>query len=99
MTENHVQHGDPKTSDIPSFEGQVVAGTKAKLGAAVLDIDDAFYSLDEVVRFTIEARVTNVNHVVNDVTGLLQRVHTLKLVDASPLTWEVDLTTDGDDRS
>jgi hypothetical protein len=83
-------------SHIPLFEGQDVATTKAKIGATTLEIDDAYYSLDEVVRFVIETRVTNVNHVVNDVTGLLQRVHTLKIVEAQATPFEVDLTTDGD---
>lgn len=79
-------------TDSHIFEGQDVATTKAKVGATTFEIDDAFYSLDEVVRFVVEARVTNVNHVVNDTTGLLQRVHTLKVVDVQPLAYEVDLT-------
>lgn len=92
MTEDQVVHTD---SNIPQFEGQAVASTRAKVGATTFEIDDAVYSLDEVVRFVVEARVTNVNHVVNDTTGLLQRVHTLKAVEVQTL-WAVDLTADAE---
>lgn len=88
MTDEAVQ----TDSSMPTFEGQSVAGTRVKIGTATLEIDDAHYSLDEVARFIIEARVTNVTHVVNDTTGLLHRVHTFKITEVQPVTWEVDLT-------
>ena len=74
---------------IPAFEGQAVEFTKAKLtSVSALEIDDAVFSMDSFVRMTVEARVVRVDHVVNDKTGKLERVHTFKAIDATIVDWD-----------
>lgn len=80
-----------RPSHIPAFEGKEVAFTKAKLtSAANLEIDDQVFRVDDYVRMVIEGRVSAVNHNVNDKTGNLERVHTIKAIDCQVVSWEQD---------
>lgn len=94
VDEEFTHPGDaPKvTNSIPQFEGQDVAFTKAKItSAASLEIDDRVFRHDDIVRFVIEGRVTGVDHKVNDRSGNLERIHTIKAIDALVLDWDVSL--------
>lgn len=79
-------------NDIPAFEGNSVAGTKAQItSVSALEIADKVFKLDEIVKIVVEARVQNIQHKVNQTSGKLERVHTLKAVDVVVLDWEMDL--------
>ena len=45
-------------------------------------VGDKVFKLDEIVKVVVEARVQNIQHKVDQTTGKLHRVHTLKAVDA-----------------
>lgn len=75
---------------IPPFEGHDVEFTRAKLSAAGdLEID-AVNRIDDIVRMQVEGRVVRVDHVVDEKTGKMKRVHTIKVVDAVQITWDTD---------
>jgi hypothetical protein len=77
---------------IPPFEGQEVSATKASFTSGTnLEIEDKVYRSEDIVRFVVEARVAGVNHKTNDRTGLLERVHLLKVVDVTEVPYELDL--------
>jgi hypothetical protein len=72
----------PVTNPIPHFEGQEVASTRAKMtSVASLDVENVVLTTDETVRVVIEARVVGVDHRVNERSGLLERVQTLRPVE------------------
>lgn len=73
---------------IPDFEGKEVEVTAAKItSVAALEINDAAWKMDEYVRMVIEGRVVKVEHTVNEKTGKLARIHTVKAVDSKVLGW------------
>lgn len=76
---------------LPDFEGQPVHYTRMKL-AAVSDLEagDDAVRLDDVVKMYVEGRVTRVDHVVDE-AGKLKRVHTIKVVDAVHLPWNLNV--------
>lgn len=80
MTTYHVEaHVVPA---IPAFEGKEVHTTKVRLPSLTgLDFGNVVLATDEVVRLVIEARVTGVAHTVNERSGDLERVQTLKALD------------------
>lgn len=74
---------------IPRFEGKEVATTKLVIGSARnLDIDDRVLRTDAIVRVAIEGRVTGVHHRVNERTGELERIQTVKAIDVEFLPWQ-----------
>lgn len=76
---------------IPDFEGKEVEVTSAKItSVAALDINDAAWHMDEYVRMVVEGRVVKVEHAVNEKTGKLARIHTIKVVDSKVLSWSED---------
>lgn len=80
-----------RPSEIPRFEGDEVASTKAKVtGSTNLDVNDDVFKMDQVVRMVVEARVEGVNHVV-DKDGKLTRVHNMKVIDSIVIAWGADL--------
>lgn len=109
MTESHLQVVDtgtgevrePQASDfagvareIPSFEGNEVVATKAQItSVSALEVGDRVFAMDEIVKVVVAGRVQNVQHKVNQTTGKLERVHTIKAVDVLVLDWDVDLDT------
>lgn len=79
----------PNPHKIPAFEGQEVEFTKAKLTSVnALEVDDKTFHLDQFARLLVECRVVRVDHVVNEKTGKLERVHTFKAVDAQVVPWD-----------
>lgn len=69
---------------IPAFEGKDVHSTKVKFSSlAGLDFGNAVLRTDEIVQLVIEARVTGVAHQVNERSGDLERVQTLKPIDVT----------------
>lgn len=78
-------------ASIPDFEGKEVEVTAAKItSVAALEINDAAWHMDEYVRMVIEGRVVKVEHAVNEKTGKLARIHTIKAVDSKVLGWGED---------
>ncbi|MEO6158662.1 MAG: hypothetical protein ABIQ39_13660 [Ilumatobacteraceae bacterium] len=72
---------------IPDFEGKEVEFTAAKItSVAGLEIDDAVWRVDDYIRMVVECRVVAVHHAVNEKTGKLGRVHTIKAIDSKVLT-------------
>jgi hypothetical protein len=79
----------PAPAKIPDFEGQPVDFTKAKLtSASSLEIDDQVLRLDDIVRAYVDCRVVRIDHVINERTGKLERVHTFKVIDATLVPYE-----------
>lgn len=83
---------------IPAFEGRPVDHTMVKMvGSAPLDdLDDVVLSIDDCVQMISMFRVVDVNFKVDEKTGLLIRVQTLKPVETAlhPLDPQ-DPTDDG----
>lgn len=76
---------------IPAYEGKEVASTRLRVGStAAIDISDAVLKVDDIVRIVVEARVTSVNHVVNEKTGELVRIQSVKSIDAEITPWAAD---------
>ncbi len=77
---------------IPDFEGKEVEFTAAKItSVAGLEIDDAVWRVDDYIRMVVECRVVAVHHSVNEKTGKLGRVHTIKAIDSKVLSdWDSD---------
>jgi hypothetical protein len=77
---------------IPPFEGQEVSATKVSFASGTnLEVEDRVYRSEDIVRFVVEARVAGINHKTNEKTGLLERVHSLKVVDVTEIPYELDL--------
>jgi len=68
---------------IPAFEGRPVDHTVIKMaGAAPLDdLEGTTLSIDDCVQMISMFRVTRVDHQVDEKTGMLVRVQTLKPVE------------------
>lgn len=80
-------------SGLPKFEGQEVNDSRFKLTSVTdLEVDESAHRIDDIMRLFVEGRITRVDHVVDEKTGLLKRVHTIKVIDAIPLPW--DFSTD-----
>jgi hypothetical protein len=81
----------PASSGLPDFEGQPVMSTRLRLtSVSGLEVDDDVSHIDEIVKMYIEGRVVRVDHVVEEKTGFLLRVHTVKVLDAIQLPWGFD---------
>lgn len=88
-TEPEYENRQVTPAHIPAFEGKDVSFTKAKLtSTSNLEVDDQVFRVDEYVRMEIEGRVVDVAHRVNQTTGALERVHTIKAIEATVLPWE-----------
>lgn len=68
---------------IPAFEGRPVDGVAVKMsGAAPFDdLTDIVLSVDDVVQTLTMYRVVGVSHTVEQKTGKIVRVHTLRPVE------------------
>lgn len=76
--------------DIPDFEGKAVQTTRLRVMSATnLEIDDRVLRTDQIVRLVIEGRVNGIHHKVNEKTGDLERVQTVKAMDVSFLPWDL----------
>jgi hypothetical protein len=76
-------------SGLPKFEGQDVDFARLKLtSASDLEVNDEAHHIDDIVRLQVEGRVVRVDHVVDERTGHLKRVHTVKVSEAIELTWD-----------
>lgn len=74
------------------FEGHPVHFTKAKVtSVAGLEIGDAIFRVDDVVRMFVECRVVGIDHKTNDKTGKMERVHLMKAVDSLVVDWGMDI--------
>jgi hypothetical protein len=82
---------------IPYYEGRQVHATALKVqSVSHLECDGRVLKLDDIVRLTVEGRVSSVNHMVNEKTGELMRVQTVKAIDVSFASWDpADPNDDG----
>ncbi len=81
-------------ADLPAFEGQQVDFARLKLTSVNdLEVLDEAVHIDDIVKLVCEGRVVRVDHVVDDKTGRLKRVHTVKVLDAFALPWEFEIST------
>lgn len=88
----HMAPSASTASGLPDFEGQPVDETRIKL-TSVNNIEHGegeFNRLDDTVRMFVEGRVVRVDHVVDNTTGKLIRVHTIKVLEASSVAWNTD---------
>lgn len=80
--------------EIPMFEGKPVASTKLKLTSTVaLDVDNQVLRMDDIVRITVEARISSVQHNEN-ARGDIERVQTAKAIAVEITPWNPDDPTD-----
>lgn len=80
-------------AEIPRFEGEEVAFTKATIkSVSGLEVGDQVFRMDQVVRMVVEARVVGIDHKVNT-EGKLERVHNMKALDSIVIDWNADLDT------
>ena len=78
----HWETAEANPAKLPQFEGQDVAFAKAKLtSVSALEVDDEVLRLDQMVRMNVEGRVVRIDHVVNAVTGSLERIQTIKVIE------------------
>lgn len=92
VTSIDVTHIQSAVTSIPDFEGQEVSFTRAKVaGTATQEIGDRCFPIDSTVKLVVECRVQGVNHDVDQKTGKLQRVHSLKVLDMMLIDWGLDM--------
>ncbi len=78
-------HDHPEP-DVPPFEGQQVDLYRIKLaGAGNLEAGDELVHLDDIVQFYLEGRVTRIGQLLDDKSGRLKRVTTVKVIDSVQL--------------
>lgn len=76
-------------SGLPDFEGQPVDFARIKLtSVSELEVNDEVIRMDDLVRLYVEGRVVRIDHVVDDKSGKLKRIHTIRVVDAIQLPWD-----------
>lgn len=75
--------------EIPSFEGQEVSFTKAKVtSVSGLEIGDAVMKMDDMVEMRVTGRILGVDHKVN-AAGKLERVHLIKAIETDLIkSWD-----------
>lgn len=73
---------------VPTFEGKPVDATTLKVASphAGLEID-AVLRMDDIVRVVVEARVSRIDHQVNERTGQLIRHQSAKVISAALIPW------------
>lgn len=72
-----------------TFEGSQVKGLRARLvSTSGLELGEDCHRLDEISRLLVTARVTRVDHVVEERSGDLVRVETFKIVEATEVDWD-----------
>lgn len=73
---------------LPTFEGKPVDASALKLAAPpILELDDNYFGMDDIVQIVVEARVNGVDHRVHEASGKLLRVHTAKALSARLLPY------------
>ena len=78
-------------SGLPDFEGLPVAFSRLKLtSVADLEVNEEANRMDDIVRLYVEGRVVRVDHVVDEKSGMIKRLHTIKIIDAVQLPWDFD---------
>jgi hypothetical protein len=76
---------------IPAYEGRQVHATALKVASVSnLECDDRVVKLDDIVRLVVEGRVSSISHTVNDKTGELIRVQTVKAIDVAFAGWDAN---------
>jgi len=84
----HWETAAANPAKIPQFEGQDVNFATAKLtSVSNLEIEDRVLKMDEMVRMFVIGRVVNVSHAVNERTGNLVRVQTIKVIEGEIVDW------------
>jgi hypothetical protein len=68
-------------SGIPSFEGEAVDLSYAKLTVPRLDLEERTLAIDQVVNLNATGHVTRIEYVVNRRTGKLERHHVVTVED------------------
>lgn len=94
---DHLQvvRGSGPIPSIPMFEGMPVSTTKLMISSTSgLDIDNAAFRADDIIRITVEARVAKIHHNVNEKTGELERVHVVKPLSVETVPWDPDDPSD-----
>jgi hypothetical protein len=72
-----------------TFEGHEVMTTKVRLSSTLgLDINNVVLHTDDIVRLVVEARVTGISHQVNERTGDLERIQTVKAIEVTLTPWD-----------
>jgi hypothetical protein len=82
---------DAPRPPIPMFEGKPVSACKLRItSTASLDVGDQVLKVDDIIRITVDARVSQVHHNVNERTGDLERVQTAKALSVEITPWNPD---------
>jgi hypothetical protein len=79
---------DEPTTPIPTFEGKLVHSTSLRLASTTgLDIEDRVLKVDDIIHVLVDARVSQVNHIVDERTGKMERVQSAKVLDVTLVPW------------
>lgn len=74
--------------EVPMFEGKPVEATRLKVTTAGGGLEiDGVLRMDDIIRVVIEARVSQINHQVNESTGGLIRHQSAKVISAELTPW------------
>lgn len=77
-----IEHPEPIPT-IPAFEGAAVEATRLKIAnSSVLDLPDVVLHVDDVIQILVEAKVTQVSHVIHEQSGKMLRLQVAKPFDA-----------------
>lgn len=69
---------------LPTFAGKHVDQARLRMTSATVEATDV-HDIDDIVRVVLEGRVTSVDHRVNETTGDLIRLHTVKILEVEQI--------------
>lgn len=71
------------------FEGKPVEGTRIKINSATQGLEiDTVLRMDDIIRVVVEARVSRIDHRVNERTGSLVRHQEARVISAELIPWD-----------
>lgn len=77
--------------EIPLFDGKPVAATRLKIMSATQGLEiDSVLRMDDIIRVVVEARVSSVDHKVNERSGDLIRHQTARVISAELVPWNAE---------
>lgn len=71
---------------MPSFQGKDVALTKLKFTGGAKEVHLAAPTIDQIVSITFDGRVSGVEYKVNEQTGDLEEIVSVRIIDVEDVT-------------
>lgn len=87
--------GEEAVPEVPMFEGKPVEATTLKVTTAGSGLEiDGVLRMDDIIRVVVEARVSDIRHLVNERTGALIRHQSARVITASLIPWDASNPAD-----